>query len=216
MEQHSYIRAVIKKLKCSGAKKKEIEKQLQSDIGIALEEGRALSEILQEMGSPSDLAAEFNENMPEEERKKAHRAKVGKIAAVIVVLLLAAGVFGYWWLPKIREVKEDSRFEKTTVTQQVQTVIALMDEGDYDTLSEEYATTQMAEYLNADYMDAIKAQLAADWGARVSFGNAYMAEISQQGQDYVVVEMTVTYENISVIYKITLDEDLKVAGLYIR
>ena len=37
MNQEKYVIAVLKKLKCSGSKKKEIRKELESDIAAALE-----------------------------------------------------------------------------------------------------------------------------------------------------------------------------------
>ncbi len=150
MEQKAYIRAVMRALKCSGTKKKEIRKQLESDIGIALEEGRPVAEVLEEMGS----------------------------AAEVAVLLLGVGIFLYWWLPKAKWVGPDG--------------------GDKESRAKE------------------QAQLSTDWGERVSVGTGYVVELSQQGQMYQVVELQVVYENVSVIYSITLDEELRLAGLYMR
>ena len=77
MNQEKYVIAVLKKLKCSGSKKKEIRKELESDIAAALENGESLEEIMARMGSPASLAGEFNDNFSKEEItafKKAERA----------------------------------------------------------------------------------------------------------------------------------------------
>lgn len=215
MEQKAYIRAVMRALKCSGTKKKEIRKQLESDIGIALEEGRPVAEVLEEMGSASELAAEFNENMTPEELKKAKQARTGKVIALVAVLLLAVGIFLYWWLPKAKWVGPDGGDKETRAKERAQEVVELLDAGDYDVLKEN-AIALMADYLTSEYMGGVKAQLSTDWGERVSVGTGYVVEVSQQGQTYQIVELQVVYENVSVIYSITLDEELRLAGLYMR
>ena len=216
MEQKQYIGAVGRKLKCSGRKKKEIRKQLQSDIGIALEEGRTMAEVLEDMGSVSQLAEEFNENMPEEEIRKAKKERGIIIIAAVIVILVAIGVFLYWWLPKWKLIDENSSFKPEEVTKQAEEIIDLLDQGEYEALKETYADEVMYPYLTEEYMGAVKAQISEDWGARVSFGNIYMTEISQQGEEYVVAEMTVTYENVSVVYRISLNKNLKLVGIFIR
>lgn len=45
MTKREYIKCVAGHLQCSGAKKKEIRRQLDSHIEIALSEGRQLTEI---------------------------------------------------------------------------------------------------------------------------------------------------------------------------
>lgn len=215
MEQKGYIKAVMRGLKCSGAKKKEIKKQLESDIGIALEEGRPIFEVLSAMGSASELAAEFNENMTPEEQKKAKQARIGKIVAVVLVLLVAVGVLLYWWLPKAKWVGPDGGDKETRAKERAQEVVELLDAGDYEALQAN-AIALMEDYLTADYMDSVKAQLTSDWGKRVSVGTGYVVEVTQQGQTYQIVELQAVYENVSVIYSITLDEELRLAGLYMR
>ena len=94
MTKQEYIRQVTKQLQCARARKKEIQRQLDSHIEIALSEGRQLEEILAEMGDPQALAREFNENMEESGKKRAARGKILPLAAGIV--LLAAALAGGW------------------------------------------------------------------------------------------------------------------------
>ena len=44
----------------------------------------------------------------------------------------------------------------------------------------------------------------------------YMAEVIQGGRHFAVGEMTVTYENVSATYRLTYDENMRLAGLYVR
>ena len=61
-----------------------------------------------------------------------------------------------------------------------------------------------------------RGQVGSDWGEVQSFGNFYMSEIRQNGQRYAAVQVAVTYENVNVIYTITFDENMKLAGLYMK
>ena len=89
MTKQEYMKQVGKGLECSAAKKSEILKQLDSDIEIGLGEGRELSKILEEMGTPKILAGEFNENLEEKERKNAIRRKRRKRILCILGAVLA-------------------------------------------------------------------------------------------------------------------------------
>ena len=66
-------------------------------------------------------------------------------------------------------------------------------------------------------LEGAKQQLGSgEWGAFQSFGTSYTAEIEQMGKKYVMVQMNAVYENTSVTYTITLDENLKLAGFYVK
>ena len=43
-----------------------------------------------------------------------------------------------------------------------------------------------------------------------------MAEVKQKGQLFAVTEMSVSYENTAVTYRISFDKDMRLAGLYLR
>lgn len=43
-----------------------------------------------------------------------------------------------------------------------------------------------------------------------------MVEMAQGNQHFAVGEVTVAYENVSVTYRLTYDEDMLLAGLYVR
>lgn len=100
--------------------------------------------------------------------------------------------------------------------QRTETIVRLISEGDYDTLSEQYAAEEMKPYLNSEDMDLAKNMLAEDWGAYQFMGNVYAQELTQNKIRYIVVQVTVTYENVSVVYTINYDEELMIVGIYMR
>ena len=78
------------------------------------------------------------------------------------------------------------------------------------------ATEEMKPMLTAESMESAKATVSDDWGAFEAYGTVYAVQIKQQGKRYAVGQMTVGYENVSVTYTLTFEEDMKLAGLYIR
>lgn len=102
------------------------------------------------------------------------------------------------------------------IEQRTEIVIRLISEDDYDTLSASYAAEEMKPYLNDENMEPAKNMLSEDWGAYQFMGNIYAQKLKQNGVCYIVVQVTVTYENVSVVYTINYNEDMMVAGIYMR
>ena len=93
--------------------------------------------------------------------------------------------------------------------------IELLDAEDYTALQEN-AVPQMRSLLNAETRTHLRGALSEDWGERKQFGAVYMVEVIQGSRHFAVGEMTVTYENVSVTYRLTYDEDMCLTGIYVR
>ena len=63
MTTENYVNAIVKQLKCSRRKRKEIKQQLLSDIAAAIENGETAAAIMARMGSAKEAAAELNQNL---------------------------------------------------------------------------------------------------------------------------------------------------------
>lgn len=216
MNQKTYIDAVCRHLKCTKGKKKEIARQLESDIASAAEHGETIDEICERMGSAKEVAAEFNENMPEKELKKVKKNRILTIIGIVVVILLGIGLLAYWMYPKTKTIEESKVFTQEQVEEKAMAVVMALYTEDYDILQNEYASEVMKTFVTKENMDAAKTQLDVDWKAAIGFGNSYAAVVHQYGKEYAVTEMTVTYGEDSVIYVITFNSDYKLEGLYMR
>ena len=49
-----------------------------------------------------------------------------------------------------------------------------------------------------------------------SIVKVYMQGLKQKGKVMVVTQVDAVYENVSVVYTISFDEDLRLGGLYMR
>lgn len=219
MKAETYVDKIVKQIQCSKSKKEEIRKQLLGDIRERVAAGESEEAVIAQMGTVEELAQEFNESFSAKERKRSRKSRSTKM--IIITILVIIGLFAvatallYWMLPKGTDISESSTFVKKQVEARVEEVINLLDDGAYDTLAEN-ATEQMAGVLNDEDMDAAKQLVGDDWGARVELGTIYMQEVEQQGVHYVITQVAASYENVTVTYTITFDENMKLAGIYMK
>lgn len=215
MNERQYVDAAARKIKCDRNKKKEIKKQLLTDIRMRTEQGERLEDILSQMGTPKEIADGFNETISVEEKKRYTRNKVLMVAVPVVGVLLCLILAVYWIFPKSVDISQSKYFDREQVEAAMKETVELLDEGDYDALQEN-AIPQMQAVLNAEEMEDAKSLLSDDWGERKLFGAVYMVELIQGNRHYAVGEMTVTYENVSTTYHLTYDQDMRLAGIYMR
>lgn len=219
MKAETYVDKIVKQMQCSKSKKEEIRKQLLGDIRERVAAGESEEAVIAQMGTVEELAQEFNESFSAKERKRSRKSRSTKM--IIITILVIIGLFAiatallYWMLPKGTDISESSTFVKEQVEARVEEVINLLDDGAYDTLAEN-ATEQMEGVLNDEDMDAAKQLVGDDWGARVELGTIYMQEVEQQGVHYVITQVAASYENVTVTYTITFDENMKLAGIYMK
>ena len=215
MDEKRYVNAVARKLKCGGTRKREIKRQLLADMQARKNQGERLDDIISRMGKVEEIAEGFNENISVEERKRYARNRVLKIVIPIALALVFLGMAGYWLFPKTVDIEKSRYFDKEEVEAAMKETVELLDAEEYATLQEN-ATAQMQSLLNAETRESMRETLSDDWGERRQFGAVYLVEVVQGNRHLAVGEMTVTYENVSVTYRLTYDEDMRFAGIYVR
>lgn len=216
MTAKQYVNRITGKIKCSGEKKREIRKQLQTDVELKLSQGNSLEEVISQMGSVDEIADSFNENVSTKEQKKYTISKRLKAVSLIVLLLAVLSGLTYWKMPKGIEIDKSKYFNAAQVEAAMKETVEQLDAGEFVSLQEN-AISQMEGFLNQEEWQKAKDMvLTGPWGERMQFGTAYMVELAQGNAHYAVGEITVTYEKVSAVYRITFDQDMRLAGLYVR
>ncbi len=215
MDEKSYVNAVARKLKCDGKRKREIKKQLLADIQARENQGERLEEIISRMGKAGEIADGFNENISLKEQRRYAGNKVLKIVIPIVLAVIFIGMAVFFMIPKTVDIEKSRIFDKEEVEAVMKETVELLDAEDYDALQKN-ATSGMQPLLNAETRENMRRTLSGDWGERRQFGAVYMVELIQGNRHFAVGEMTVTYENVSVTYRLTYDADMRFAGIYVR
>lgn len=219
MTAEKYVSMVAKQLKCSGAKSKEIKQQLLEDISSEMAGNVSIEQVIGRMGTPAEVAGEFNENMPAEELKKFSRIKNIKIAGIVIgviaAVIAALSVAAFWLLPSGYQFGSSGLFNENEVKLQIRDVVDKVGEENYEALKNN-CVPQMEKALSADTINKAKNQVSENWGELKEYGNVYLVEIKQQGHNYVSGQVNVIYENVAVTYTITFNEDMKLAGIYMK
>lgn len=217
MQQEEYIKAVIRKLECPAQKKTEIERELISDIQTALNNGEDWDAIQERMGTPEQMAEEFNENLSPEDINKKKRKNGWIVAGTIIGILVILGAVAIWTMPKSYDLEKSEIFEETIVLERTDEIIALLDKEDYTAL-QEYADEKMKTFFQGDApaMTEAKATLGDELGENQGCTSQYLTELRQGGKRYAMIQVVVQYENRSVTYTITYDKDMKLSGLYMK
>ncbi len=215
MTAEKYAASIVKRVKCGKEKRKEIKQQLLSDIATATEQGNTIEEVIERMGDTKELAKDFNDNLPKSEYRKYIKNKIIKISVPIIIVLITLTILLYHMIPKTSSIEASRFFDKETVESKMKETIQLLDQANSDALRAD-AISQMQPYLSKKAIAEIKSTISDDWGKRTSFGTIYMTELTQMGKHFAVGEITVTYENVTVTYRLTYDKDIKLAGLFVR
>ncbi|MDY5846812.1 MAG: DUF3887 domain-containing protein [Bariatricus sp.] len=214
-DEKQYIKQVVKMLKCSGEQKEEIRKQLEADIRDARERNESDEEIKKTLGSSVAMAEEFNRTFPESETEKYRKTKWIRILLLILGIAVIAAVVVYRMLPKGVPIEESSIFQEEEVKAQSEKIIETLDAGNYETMAA-LASSELKPYLTEEKMEEAKKTIGDNWGTFRNFGKTYMTEIRQNGQNFAMVQMNASYDNVSVTYTLTFDAEMKLAGIYMK
>ena len=216
MTAEKYVKEVAKLLKCRASKKKEIKDKLLSEINSAVAAGESLEDVLAKMGIPWDFANRYNDNFDMEEKKAAKREKTLKIWGIVIAIFIVVCALIYWYMPKWSDISESTVFDEDEVRAAAEEIITLYSDDAYTEVVA-YMTDDMKEVLNAPTLELSKAQLAtADFGTLQSFGQMYISEAKQATKRYAMVQVSVAYSNTSIAYTLTFDEEMKLAGFYLK
>lgn len=177
--------------------------------------GEALEQIIEDMGTPKEIAEEFNQNLPKEERKAYTKTIVFRWIAIVIFVLLLLIAYVWWAIPKYSEFGSSGKFSQPVVEEKVKDVVDLLNQSDYVTL-QEMSEDRMRAALTQETMEHAKAMVNDNWGSMQRIGTMYTAEFKQGGKLYAIAQVGVTYENVDVIYTISFDEDMKLAGVFMR
>ncbi len=215
MTKQGYVKQVVKNLNCPQDKKTDIERQLLSDIDIALGEGRQLEEVLAGMGEPEALAKEFNENFDDGTKARVKRRRI--VTAILAVALVVAvlAVPAYWAYPKVRDIGHSQMFTAYEVEQCSKAVVDVFSQGDYETLTT-YFSDEMRETVTMDMLEEAKLTVGDNWGESHGVGTVYMNEVSQRNKAYVIVQLNAAYENVGVTYTLTFNSEMELVGFYMK
>ena len=215
MTAQVYVNQIVKKVKCSGKKRKEIHRQLLADIQTEIGQGVPLDVIMLRMGEPIAIAEEFNQNLSQQEYRKYKRGFFAKLAAGIVAVIAVLIIIAVWFLSIGLPFGTSGLYTQAEVEARSKEVIRLLDAGDYEALRAG-AADHMQNILTEETIGPAKKLAGMDWGEFREFGKCYLSEQWTRGKTRAVAQINAAYENIGITYTLFFNSDLKLSGLYIK
>ena len=106
-------------------------------------------------------------------------------------------------------------FDVQVVEQHVMATITRFEKDDITGLQAE-ATAELRPHLTAEQVTGAKAEFAPKWGPRGAVGKPLMTAGKEGDKWYVICELAVRYKATAVVYRLSYDENMKLAGFFIR
>lgn len=215
MTAQTYVNQIVRRIKCSRGKRKEICRQLLADIQEEIDQGLSLDVIMLRMGEPAAIAEEFNQNLSEQERRTYKRKSFAKLTAGIVAVLAMVLLAAIWFLPFGLRFGSSGLFTQEEVETCSKEVIRLLDAKDYEAL-QACAAENIQDILTEAVIGPAKEQVSANWGEFREFGKCYLSEQWIRGRTRAVAQINAAYEHIVITYTLFFNADLKLSGLYMK
>lgn len=211
MTKEKYLKLVMKNLNCSMKEKRRIASDLKSDIDTSLENGESFESIQVRLGSPLDIAREFNENLaPYKKSKK---------KLILIIVFIVCLIFGGLYLgikslfPKMMTIEESGIFDESMLINQSEQVIKNLAKEDKTDL---YAMFDAKMKQSTD--DAMLEEAVQTLGELGDYQRITHSQfVCMEKDEWLAVgEVVALYKERSVTYTITFNEDLQVEGLYMK
>lgn len=213
MNKKQYIKKVIRLLGCSRQQKRKIQLDLENDIEMALKQGESLEDIIQRMGTPEEVAREFNENMGVQP-PHSHKKMVIIIIGFLVGVGLAVFLFIRSMIPEYTDLQDSSYFQQEQVAQIMAEVILDVSPLDEQSLIERCDETMAQTLTEHSLSEALES--LGELGDFQRITSERYVEVNQNGYICVIGEIVALYQKRSVTYTITLDQNYQLAGLYMK
>lgn len=110
------------------------------------------------------------------------------------------------------------RFEEETVKKTAEEIIALVHEGDYETIIEEYESAKLVTVLTEEDLSSAVQPVMEELGKPGEIEKTAVngSENPETKEAYATAVSVVSYENGKAQYTITFNQSMKMEGFYIK
>lgn len=151
----------------------------------------------------------------EDKKKKSKTIGFCLLIGIPILVLFAIVISLQFIIPKSVSLDKSEIFDEASVEETVIEVIDMLDANDLEGLKE-ISIPEMGVAFEDNTIPDAKANISSDFGERISIDSFTGAELKQNGTSYAVTQTVATYENTKATYTITLDSDMKLAGLFMK
>lgn len=179
---------------------------------IAMEDGETFEEIEKRLGTPSDFAKEFNENLSVV--KKINKKLIIGLGCCLLLIIVCFIGFQYQTSAKTKPIHDSKIFNVQEVYDSSIQVIDYLDKQDYQGLESMFSDI-LKKATNKDELFAAVDQLG-ELGDFKKMGDYEFVEYKDKSGIAAVGDVVVEYNKRTVIYRLSFDEEMKLIGLFMR
>lgn len=214
MNKEKYIRTVLKNIKCSKNDKEKIKTDLESDIQIALENGETWEQIEKRLGTPFEYSLELNDEFGYPSKNKSKKNLIiGILIGVVTIIAIIVIAFNYF-IPKTYPIDNSDIFKENEVKDRIELVIEYLNNDDFDSMKA-ISSKEMEPYISDEEIGKAMNSLG-DVGEYKQIISQEYYEVTARGDTMAVCQVVTLYEKRSITYTISFDENMKLAGLYMK
>ena len=207
MTEQQFLRQIKRLLHCKADKKREILRQLESDIASAKEGGKSWEQFV----------SEFNEDGRSIQKGK--RILIGSVAVLVLFACVAAGV----WFAHSHEKNSGQQLTKNVETQKIEKipdvvreVITDFSDGAYEKFIARCDAKMQAAFSKKNWEDAQKIASSQMIEKAENEKLLSVTQTTQAGWDLKVYQVAVDYGKRQIVYTISLDTENLIAGFYFK
>ena len=143
------------------------------------------------------------------------KATIILVAGMLFCFAIAAIVF-VQQLPKTKDFGTSGKFEAAVVEEKTREILDLFTNQEYQKILDEYANKGLKEDAKAEDFAYAAAGLGGELGKIKEIESISLAEMEKAGITYAVSESKVVYDNITVIFTFSFNEDMEFSGIYLQ
>lgn len=136
-------------------------------------------------------------------------------AGILFCFVIAATVF-VQQLPKTQDFGTSGLFKAEEVEEKTKEIIELFTNQEYQKILDEYASAGLKEDAKAEDFAYAAAGLGKEVGTMQEIASISLAEMEKADIIYAVSESKVVYENITVMFTFSFNEDMEFSGIYMK
>lgn len=151
------------------------------------------------------------------QQKKSDKSKIyGSIIAISIVILAVASIWFLWQYPRTKAFGDSGKFQKEEVEELSKEIIELISGQEYEKVMSQYAGPMLTKDADASDLEYAVKTVNTDWGELKSITPTTLAEMIKAGKRYAAAELEAEYENLTVIFTFSFDEDMRLSGIYMK
>lgn len=138
------------------------------------------------------------------------------IVGIIAVFFVIAAILFKWQYPASSDFGTSGKFQEEEVKAEATEIVELFSAQEYEQIMTEYAGKVLLDDAEAEDLKYAATTVNPDWGEFQKINTITLGELKRAGKQYALAEVETAYENVTVTFTFSFDENMKLSGVYMK